>query len=162
MKFGTETAATHAGQKLDSFLERVEKDTAEVLAQGDIPTTVKHFAEFRATVRSLAEKITALQKHVDQLSYEAIPTMFGNQGVKSIRVDDVGRVQINDRWSASMVSRETGMAWLRSTGNDGLIVETCNASTLGAWAKEKTLAGDPPPAEIFKVAATPYVSISKG
>ena len=51
MKFGTETAATHAGQKLDSFLERVEKDTAEVLAQGDIPTTVKHFAEFRATER---------------------------------------------------------------------------------------------------------------
>src|SRR5215831_1665430 len=112
MKFGTETAATYASQKLDSFLERVEQDTAEILAQGDIPTTVRHFAEFRDTVRSLAEKVTALQKHVDQLSYQAIPTMFQNQGVKTIKVDDVGRVQINDRWSASMISRETGMEWL--------------------------------------------------
>ena len=84
----------------------------------DIPTTVTHFAAFRDTVKDLAAKVAELQKHVDSLSYEILPTMFGNQNVKTITLPDIGRVTINIRWSASMLNKEKGMEWLRTTGNE--------------------------------------------
>jgi hypothetical protein len=162
MKFDTETAATYAAQKLDSLIERSARDTTEVIQRADIPETVVYFNKLRETVRNLAEKLSTLQKHVDVISQEYIPTMFTNANVKTIKVDDVGRVSINIRWTASPLDKEVGFGWLRQTGNSGLIIETVNAQTLGAFAKEETMAGRPLPDEIFRVSATPYTSITKG
>jgi hypothetical protein len=162
MKFDTQTAATYAGQKLDSLLERATRDTAEVIEQSNIPEVVTYFAELRDTVKELQAKMSLLQAHIDSLSQEMIPTLFTNQNVKTIKVENVGRVSVNDRWSCSMVNKEAGMDWLRSTNNAGLIIETVNAQTLGAFAKEQALAKKPLPQEWFKVSSTPYVSITKG
>jgi|SRR5579864_370704 hypothetical protein len=161
MKFDTQTAATYAAQKLDSLIERSARDTAEILQSADIPTTVVYFDQLRETVRDLAAKVAVLQKHCDQISQEYIPTMFTNANVKTIKVDDVGRVTVNIRWTASMVDKEVGLGWLRQTNNEGLIIETVNAQTLGSFAKEEVIAGRPLPEEIFKVSATPYTSITK-
>lgn len=161
MNFDTETAADYAGKKLDSLLERATRDTAEIIGRADIPSAVVYFAQLKDTVKELAEKLSALQKHVDSISYDMLPTMFGNQDVKTIKVEGVGRVSINDRWSASMLSKERGLGWLRGSGNEGLIIETVNAQTLGAFAKEESKNGRPLPDDIFKVSATPYVSITK-
>jgi hypothetical protein len=161
MQFDTKTAADYAGQKLDSLLERATRDTNEIVERADIPEAVTYFDELRSTVKALAEKMSALQKHVDELSQQLLPTMFQNQNVKTIRVIDVGRVSINDRWSASMLNKEQGLGWLRGSGNEGLIIETVNAQTLGAFAKDEVMAGRPLPDEIFRVSATPYVSITK-
>lgn len=162
MKFDTQTAAEYAGQKLDSLIERSKRDTAEAVERNDIPTAVTYFHELRETVRGLQAKMSLLQSAIDGLSQELLPTMFTNQGVKTIKVDNVGRVSINDRWSASMLDKETGMNWLRSTGNGGLIIETVNAQTLGAFAKDETVKGKPLPDDIFTVKSTPYVSITRG
>lgn len=162
MEFDTKTAATYAGLKLDSLYDRATRDTSAVIARNDIPSAVTYFAELQATVKQLAEKVSALQKHVEELSYQQLPTMFGNQNVKTIKVENVGRVSINDRWSASMLNKERGLGWLRGSGNEGLIIETVNAQTLGAFAKEEVKAGRSLPDDIFRVSATPYVSITKG
>jgi hypothetical protein len=145
------------------LLERLIKDTHVVLAEKDIPAAVAHFAEARAAVKALSAEVTELQKHVDSLSYQALPTMFANAkpAVKSINVDGVGRVTVNDHWSASILNREAGFDWLRKTGNEGLIIETVNAQTLGAFAKEEVKAKRPLPDDIFKVTARPYISIEK-
>jgi hypothetical protein len=161
LKFDTQTAANFAGQKLDSLLERATRDTEEALATNDIPTAVAHFDELRETVRSLAEKLTALNKHIEMLSYEQLPTMFTNQDVKTVTLDGIGRATVNIRWSASMPDPEMGLGWLRQTNNAGLIKETVHPQTLGAFAKDETAAGRPLPAEIFKVTAQPYISITK-
>lgn len=161
LRFDTKTAAQYAGEKLDSLLERASRDTAQVIEQQDIPTAVAFFAELRDIARNLSEKLSAVQKVVDGLSYEALPTMFTNANVKTIRVENVGRVSINVRWSASMPDKETGLGWLKQTGNAGLIQETVNAQSLGAFAKEETMHGRPLPSDIFKVTSTPYVSITK-
>lgn len=159
MNFDTETAATYAAQKLDSLLDRATRDSADTIAKNDIPTAVAYFAKLRDTVRDLATKMTALQKHVDALSMELLPTMFNNQNVKSIKVEGVGNVTINDRWSASMIHKEKALEWLRETGNGGIIIETVNSQTLGAFAKDELRTGKPLPPEIFKVSTAPYVSI---
>jgi len=159
MNFDTETAAQYAAEKLDSMLERAERDTAAAIGGNDIPTAVGHFAKLRDAVRGLQDKMTLLQKHIDMMSQELLPTLFGNQDVKTIKIDNIGTVTINDRWTASMPDRAKGMEWLRETGNEGLIIETVSAQTLGAFAKELALKGDPLPGEVFKVTAVPYVSI---
>ena len=157
----TEIAAEAAGKILDDLLIRIETDTLDVIGKNNIPTAVIHFDRFRDHVRALAEKVTALQKHVDALSQELIPTLFTNQNVKTITIPGVGRTTVNVRWSASMLNKGDAFDWLRETGNEGLIIETVNAQTLGAFAKERTLEGQPLPTDIFKVSSSPFISITK-
>ena len=161
MKFDTNLAAGYAADKLDSLLERAQRDTTEVVQTNDIPKTVAHFAALQNTVDDLAKKISALKKHVDALSYEILPTMFSNQDVKTIKLDNIGRVTVNVRWTASMLNKERGMEWLRTSGNEGLIIETVNAMTLASFAKTETLAGKPLPDHLFRVGTAQHMSITK-
>ena len=165
MEFDTRTAADYAAQKLSSLYERATRDTTKVIEQGDLPTAVTYFDELRETVKALQAQMSALQKHVDGISQELLPTMFANANVQTIKINDVGRATVNIRWSASMIDKDVGMRWLRQTGNDGLIIATVNAQTLGAFAKEELAKGGegtPLPSDIFKVSSTPYISITKG
>jgi glutamate mutase epsilon subunit len=161
MKFDTETAARYAAEKLTLVLERAERDSNEVTQQNDLPLAVKHFADLRAVQEHLSTLTAALKKHVDSLSYEILPTMFTNQNVKTIKLDEIGRVTVNVRWNASMHNKVEGMEWLRASGNEGLIIETVNAQTLGAFAKAETLAGRPLPDHLFKVGTAPFISITQ-
>lgn len=161
MKFDTQTAAGYAAEKLDSLLERATRDTNEVVQTNDIPTTVAHYAALSDTVDDLKKKISALQKHVDSLSYDILPTMFDNQNVKTIKLDNIGRVTVNVRWTASMLDKPKSMEWLRTSGNEGLIQETVNAMTLASFAKTETMAGKPLPDHLFRVGTNQHMSITK-
>ena len=162
MNFDTKTAADYAGQKLDLVLARAIRDSSEIIERANLSETVIYFAELREVVQHLAAKTSMLTKHVEELSQEFIPTMFMNQHVKSFTVPGLGRATINVRWNASLINKDKAFDWLRSTGNDGLIIETVNSQTLGAFAKTETMAGHPLPSEIFKVGSSSFVSISKG
>ena len=161
MQFDAKTAAGYAADKLDLLLERAVRDTNAISQTNDIPTTVGHFAELQDAVKMLAAKVSALQKHVDLLSYDILPTMFTNQNVKTIKVEPFGRVTVNVRWSASMLDKEKSMEWLRTSGNEGLIIETVNAGTLTSFAKSEILAGRPLPDCLFKVGTAQHMSITK-
>jgi hypothetical protein len=160
MEFDTGTAARYAGEKLDLLLARAVRDSATVTEEGEISKVVKHFDQLRDVVRDLVVKVTALTKHVETLSEESLPNLFDKQRVKTINVLDVGRVTINNRWTASILDKERGFQWLNDTGNGGLIIETVNAQTLGAFAKTEALAGRPLPDDVFKISTKPYVSIT--
>jgi hypothetical protein len=161
MEFDTLTAANYAAAKLDSLLERAARDTIRILEQADIPVVITYFAELKSTIAELQSRMSALNKHVDGLSQELIPTLFNNQNVKTIRVDGVGRATVNDRWSCSMLKPDDGIAWLKHGGNGGMVKETVHPMTLGAFAKDEFVEGRPLPNDIFKVSSTPYVSITK-
>jgi hypothetical protein len=161
MQFDTLTSAQYVARNLDNLLERAQRDTQEVLSRNNIPETVAYFAKLKATVQELQARLSEMQKHIDLLSGELIPTMFTNQDVKTIRVDDIGLVTVNDRWSCMMLKPDDGLAYLRETQNGGLIKETVHPQTMGAHARSESEAGRPLPEEIFKVSQTPYVSIRK-
>ena len=161
MEYDSTLAAQYAGTKLDSLVNRAHRDTMKLVDDGDIPTIVKHFAALRTEYRALKDKIEKLEMEVNDLSYNLIPTMFDAQQVKTIKIDDVGRVTVNQRWVASMPDKQAGMEWLRSTGNDGLIISTVNAQTLAAFAKQRALDGQPLPDGVFTVGVAPFVSITK-
>ena len=161
MDFDTTLSAQYAGTKLDQLVNRAHRDTLKLVEDGDIPLIVKHFAALRTEYRALKDKIEKLESEVNDLSYNLIPTMFSSQQVKTIKIDDVGRVTVNQRWVASMPDKQAGMDWLRTTGNDGLIIETVNSQTLAAFAKTQALAGSPLPEDVFTVDVAPYTSITK-
>ena len=161
MNFDTETAARYAGEKLALMLERVQRDSTEVIQKNDLPTAVTHFAELSDAVDNLRAMTSALKKHVDSLSYEILPTMFQNQGVKTISLPDIGRVTVNVRWTAKTLDMQKAMEWARETGNSGLVIETINSGTLRSFASEETLAGRPLPDDIFQVGTAQHMSITK-
>jgi hypothetical protein len=161
MNFDTTIAAQYAGQKIDSLLDRAVRDSEAAIASKQISDVVIHFAALRQTYKDLTAKMAKIQAHLDSLSQESIPTMFLNQRVKNQTVDGVGRVAISHRWTASMIEREEGLRWLRANGQGGLIQETVNVQTLGAFAKDQAEAKNPLPTEVFRINTTPFVSITK-
>ena len=161
MKHETQVIGDCAVTRLDKLLHDIEQETQEIVRQNDLPTTVIHYDAFNELLGSLKKRITALEKHRDSLSYEILPTLFTNQGVKTITLPDVGRVTVNVRWTASMLDKDNGLAWLRDTGNGGLIIPTVNAGTLSSFAKGETLAGHPLPSDIFKIGTAQHISITK-
>ena len=162
MEYDTSLAAQYAGTKLDSLINRAHRDTMELVEKADIPLIVKHFAALRTEYRALKDKLEKLESEVNDLSYNIIPTMFAAQTVKTIKIDDVGRTTVNQRWVASMPDKSAGMDWLRVTGNEGLIISTVNAQTLAALAKQCAIDGNPLPDDTFTVGVAPFVSITKG
>ena len=161
MKPETQVIGDCAVKRLERILADVEQESTEIVQQGDIPAVAIHFSAFRELTRSLKARVVALEKHVDALSYETLPTLFTNANVKTVNVIGLGTVTINVRWNATMLDKNKGMEWLRTSGNEGLIIETVAAPTLTAFAKAETLAGKPLPNHLFKVGTSQLVSIRK-
>ena len=145
----------------NSLISRSRRDTLTLVEQADIPSIVKHFVGLRTEYRALKDRVDRLEKEVDDLSHNLIPSIFQAQHIKTINIDDVGKVSVNQRWTASMPDKELGMGWLRGSGNEGLIISTVNAGTLAAFAKERALGGEPLPESLFTVGIAPYTSITK-
>ena len=107
MKTETQVIGDCAVKRLERILADVERETTEVVQQGDIPSIIAiHFSAFRELTRSLKARVAALEKHVDSLSYEILPTLFTNANVKTINVIGLGTVTINVRWNATMLDKE--------------------------------------------------------
>jgi hypothetical protein len=82
--------------------------------------------------------------------------------IRTITVEGVGRVSITHRYSCSMLDKQLGMNWLRQSGNEGLIQETVNSSTLAAFAKNMLeTEGTQLPQDLFKTSVSAYTSITK-
>jgi hypothetical protein len=161
MQFDTLTSATYVARNLDNLLERAQRDTTQVVETGNIHEVVTYFSELRATVDGLKGQMASVQKHLDALSQELIPTLFNNQNTKTINVINVGKVTVNDRWSCSILKPDSAFDFVRKDGNGALIKPTIHPMTMGAYAKEKHEAGKPLPQDLFKVSSTPYTSITK-
>ena len=161
MEYDTRLAAEYAGGKLDNLIARSRRDTLALVERSDIPSIVKHFACLRTEYEALKDRLEQVEAEVKDLSYNIIPTMFQSQHVKTINLDDIGRVTVNQRWMASMPDKELGMGWLRGSGNEGIIIETVNALTLASFAKQRAIDGEPLPESLFTVSIAPYTSITK-
>jgi hypothetical protein len=161
MQSDTEAAALAIAEDLEVLVERVERDTLEAFSGNQVDAALFHFDALRRTVAILRIRMGLLQKIVEDMSTELIPTLFTNAHIdKTINIAGLGRVTVGTFWSATMLNRRQGMSWLRSTGNEGLIIQTVNAKTLGAFAHLEAKAGKPLPSDIFSVTTQNRVSIT--
>lgn len=100
---------------------------------------------------------------LEELNKVVLPEMMTENKVKTISLDSVHkRFTVNQRVSASIIDKEKGYEWLRTTGNGALIVEQVNAQTLSAFAKRYIQdEGKELPEDIFKVGTSYYMSATK-
>jgi hypothetical protein len=78
-------------------------------------------------------------------------------------VDNVGRVSVAYKFGCSIVDgkRPDAYKWLRDGGNGAIIIETINAQTLAAFAKqETTILGHEMPDDLFTTSLKPHTQIT--
>ena len=140
----------------------VREDTRETFASDDHIAAIRHYDATRKATVSIKEAREALADIEDRMSKEQVPDIMRRHSVKTITVEDVGRVTNSHRFSASMIDKERGYEWLRAEGHGGLITETVNSSSLSAFAKDMLENhGVELPDDIFKVGTQAYTSITK-
>lgn len=140
----------------------IQEDTNSVLASGDVPELIRHFDKMRETNELIKIARKSLEILEDRLSKSEIPDAFRRIGVKTMTVEDVGRVSIGHRWSCSIIDKPIGFQYLREQGDGGLIIETVNSSTLAAHAKDlMDTQGKELPKDKFVTSINAYTSITK-
>ena len=145
----------------------IREETDQIIASGDHVEIIKHFDQLRKSVEAIKESRDDMAKLADHLSRVVIPDTFAalkeRTGEKPpFQIDGVGRVSVTYRFSCSMTDKQAGMQWLRDNGHEGLIQETVNSSTLGAFARDLLEnQGVELPPETFKTSTSPFTSITK-
>ena len=162
MKQDTFDRLEYTCRLLDDVAGTIRDETNEVVPTRNHIEIIKHYNHLRIMVARIKEAREALNELEERLSREQIPEVMKEHGIKTTTIEGVGRVTVSYRFSCSMLDKEAGLEWLRQSGNGGIIIETVNSSTLGAFAKSKLEDdGEELPADIFKVGTSPYTSITK-
>lgn len=112
--------------------------------------------------------ITELMKNftviVEKFKWGLLPEAFERDNIGNLTIKGGDRVHIGETIRASILKDNRGKAyaWLRKNKHGDLIIETVNAGTLSAWAKEEIEANHPIPADLITVESVPTASLTRG
>jgi hypothetical protein len=162
MKPDTQAACEAAQRALETASALLIKEAQEAITANEPADMVRFYADMREEFEGLGAKLGELGKLDQNLSYTKIPECFDAHGIKNVRVNGYGLVGLNRRWSCSILDKPKGYAYLRDNGQGGMITETVNAMTLGAWARGQVEdEGREPPDDVFKTSIARYVSLRR-
>ena len=162
MKAETQAACEAAKRALETARAAIFAEAQTAIANNEAPDMVRFYADMREELEAIGDTVKELNKLDRDLSYTAIPACFDAHGLQNIKLPGYGLVGLNRRWSCSIVDKPKGHAYLREHGQGGMIIETVNAMTLGAWAREETEdKGREPPDDVFKTTVARYVSLTR-
>lgn len=136
---------------IEKVVEECEEATLVEAAK-----TFWHLKQGYDAVDKARKRIYALQDKMDKF---VLPTKFDASDLDLIRIPELARsFYPTTKYSAKTLDKEELMKWLRDLGQDALISETVNSSTLAGFLKERMLEeGIDPPEEIVQL--TTYKSI---
>ena len=162
MKPDTQAACEAAKRALETARAAISAEAESVISANEAPDLVRFYADMREELEGLASVITDLNKLDKDLSYGRIPACFDAHGLQNIKLPGYGLVGLNRRWSCSIINKPIGHKYLIDHGQAGMIQQTVNAMTLGAWAREETEdKGREPPDDVFKTTVARYVSLTR-
>lgn len=163
MKRETYQQVNTACTALENAAQEVLRENAEILATNDHIAIIKHLYHTRLIVERLRSAKKQLDELEKQLSHEAVPDAMRAHEVRTVTVEGIGRVSLSNRWSCSILDKPEAFKYLRDTGNGALIIETVNAQTLAAFARElNEEKGTELPEHLFKTSVMTTTSITKG
>lgn len=134
----------------------------EVLAQ--TPNLSESIAQWVET-RLLAEELKEVKKLLDDLvvdfSDDVIPHQLDTHGITSAH-HVLGQVKLTYHTKASInqARRFEAHAWLKAHDLGGIVIETVNAQTLGAVAKQLFLEKKDLPGDLFTVGFRRYAQFT--
>ena len=107
----------------------------------------------------IEEQLTSINRELDELRLKKIPEMMAEIEVKNATFPGIGRVQLAaDLYCSTKAGKkEEAMQWLRDLGQDEMISETYNASSMKAMVRRLIMDGVEPP-EFLNV--TPFIRAS--
>lgn len=147
--------------------KQIEEDHAEAIASGDHLVIIRHFDQMRKVAEFIKDIRDPLKELEDKLSYEIVPDAMRKARIKTVFVEDVGRVTVSYRYSCSIIDdeklgKQPAFDYLRSIEQGGLIKETVHSGTLSSFAKDWVENhGKELPMALFKTGTNPYTSITK-
>ena len=111
----------------------------------------------------IAEQERIFNIRIEAITKQELPTAMDDDGITNIKIDGVGRVNLRGEVYTQILAenREAAYEWLRATGRGSLIVETVNASTLKAAAKDWLKQGEEIPQDLIKVTPCTVAVLTK-
>jgi len=124
---------------------------------------IKEFDLLRRIKEKLEEKLKEINKKYDFIRITVIPNRFESEGIESMKVEGVGRINLTGDMYVSILPDKKTEAYdfFRDIGKGSLITETINSSTLKAAVKQMILSGEEVPDSIVKVTPFTRASITK-
>lgn len=162
MNAETQAACEAAKRALATAAQLLVNEAQSKVSTNEAPDLVRFYADMREELDAFGGMMKELNKLDQSLSYTSIPLCFDAHGLQNIKLPGYGLVGLNRRWSCSIIEKPKGLQYLRDHGQGGMIQETVNAMTLGAWAREETEdKGREPPDDVFKTTVARYVSLTR-
>lgn len=154
-----EKAAIH----LTEIAEILKIETEALNATNNFAQIFTGFWQTKQAIEALEEATKLLSKHVNEQERGVLPAKLVEAEIETVRVPELGRsFTYNIKYSASIIDKDKGYAWLRERGAGDIITETVNAGTLSGYLKSLVVdEGIDPPEDIFKFASYKLIGSSK-
>ena len=160
MKPHTQAACEAAKRALETARAAIFAEAQTTIDANEAPDMVRFYSDLRDELEAIGAMMKELNKLDQDFSYTRIPTCFDVHGIQNVKLPGYGLVGLNRRWSCSIIDKVKGYQYLRDNKQGGMITETVNAMTLGAWARSEVEdKGVEPPEELFKTSIARYVSL---
>lgn len=132
------------------FRTSYEADEFESMSVPELAATLK---ELKTRLEEVGALKTELQKAYDFLSIDVLPDRMDEEGISTMRINGVGRLQSSSdiRCSCPAKNKIGLQKWLEEHGHGSMISATVNASTLKAFVKEMMKEGKEWPEELLTV-----------
>jgi hypothetical protein len=114
---------------------------------------IDHMKDVQEELAELENQRKPLQKELDQLRLNEIPSEMAEENVTSL-TGGFGRCTLTSDLYVTPLDKELLQSWLRQEGHSDMIVPTVNAQTLKAFCKEQLKNGVEMPEDILKL--TPF------
>lgn len=120
-------------------------------------------SSIKADLEAAAVIKTGIQKQFDYLAFGLIPEMMDDEGIETLKITDVGRLQVTSdiRCACPAGNREKLAEWLRDHKHGALVQGTVNSSSLKAFVKEMIKEDGEYPKELLKIEAFSRASVVK-
>lgn len=118
-----------------------------------IPELAAEVKRVKVALDDAASRKSALQKHYDFLTMTIVPERMDDEGIETLKIKDVGRLQMASdiRCSCPAANRKQLEEWMRNNGHVAMITSTVNSSTLKAFVKEQMKENGNYPSDLLKV-----------
>lgn len=118
-----------------------------------IPDLAAELQALKNELDELGDMKSEVQKRYDFLSIEVVPDRMDDEGIESIRVAGVGRLQTQSdiRCNVPAANREAVQDWLKNNGHGSMVTESINSSSLKAFVKEMMREDQPYPKELLQI-----------
>ena len=142
-------------ESLQSSLPDFGSDRWKEIELGQLAMIQKAIKGLKESTDTLAKEVNKIHDYVRK---EALPDKMAevHEGTESVRLEGVGLISLRTDIYASICAgmQEPVKDWLFETGNEGLLKETVNSSSLKAFLKKCISEGMEVPEDLFNV--TPY------